>query len=250
VSTQSVKTAVQVIEIISLHQPIGLSDIAKHTGGSKATVLRMLATLREMNWVQQSDTRDATWSLSFHAYAVTARAGLGADLRDIAIGPMNGLQLDTRETVHLCVPDGKALVLVERLDTPHVLRAFLALGTPVPLHASATGLAFLGASADSFVQGVLGGQLEKVSDQTTTDPETVWKLVRQTRERGYAINEEGLSSGITSLGAAIVNSAGTPVGSVSISGPTSRIMPGKYEDFGTAVLRTASEISALLRGNR
>ncbi|WP_411733193.1 IclR family transcriptional regulator [Paeniglutamicibacter sp.] len=249
-STQSVKTAVQVIETISLHQPIGLSDIAKRTGGSKATILRMLATLKEMNWVKQSDTRDATWSLTFHTYAVTARAGLGADLRDIAIGPMNGLQLDTRETVHLCVPDGKAVVLIERLDTPHVLRAFLALGTPVPLHASATGMAFLGASADDFVHDVLGGPLEKVSDQTATDPDAVWKLVRETRERGYAINEEGLSSGITSLGAAIVNSTGAPVGSVSVSGPSSRITPAKYEEYGTAVARTAGEISALMRGSR
>ncbi|GAA1885307.1 hypothetical protein GCM10009715_34400 [Paeniglutamicibacter psychrophenolicus] len=91
----------------------GFSDIAKRTGGSKATVLRMLATLKGVNWVQQSDTRDATWSLGFQAYAVTARAGLGADLRDIAVGPMNGLQLDTRETVHLCVPDGNSLVVVE-----------------------------------------------------------------------------------------------------------------------------------------
>ncbi|MCV9993531.1 IclR family transcriptional regulator [Paeniglutamicibacter sp. ZC-3] len=249
-STQSVKTAIQVIETISLHQPIGLSDIAKRTGGSKATVLRMLATLKEMNWVQQSDTRDAAWSLSFHTYAVTARAGLGVDLRDIAIGPMNGLQLDTRETVHLCVPDGKSLVVIERLDTPHVLRAFLALGTPIPLHASATGLAFLGASADEFVRDVLAGPLEGVSEQTVTDPESVWKLVRETRERGYAINEEGLSSGITSLGAPIVNSAGVPVGSVSISGPSSRIEPAKYEEYGTAVVRTAGEISALLRGSR
>ena len=215
----------QVIETISLHQPIGLSDIAKRTGGSKATVLRMLATLREMNWVQQSDTRDATWSLSFHAYAVTARAGLGVDLRDIAIGPMNGLQLDTRETVHLCVPDGKSLVVIERLDTPHVLRAFLALGTPIPLHASATGLAFLAASADAFVQDVLDDPLEKVSEQTATDPGGVWRLGHEARERGYAINEEGLSSGIASLGAPIMNSAGAPVGCVSISGPSKTSKP-------------------------
>ena len=244
------KSAVQVIELISQYQPIGLSDIAKRLGGSKATILRILTTLREVNWVEQSETRDATWSLSFHAYAVTARAGLGVDLREIAIGPMNGLQLDTRETVHLCVPDGNSLVVIERLDTPHVLRAFLALGTPIPLHASATGLAFLGASTDEFVDGVLARPLEKTAGQTATDPEGVWKLVRQARERGYSINEEGLSDGITSVGAAIVNSAGTPVGCVSISGPSSRIQAAKYEEYGSSVVRTANEISALMRGRR
>ncbi|MFL4477881.1 IclR family transcriptional regulator [Paeniglutamicibacter sp. ORCA_105] len=244
------KSAMQIIEVISEHQPIGLSDIARRTGGSKATVLRMLTTLRDMRWVEQSDMRDATWSLSFHAYAVTARAGLGVDLRDIAIGPMNGLQLDTRETVHLCVPDSNCLVVIERLDTPHVLRAFLALGTPIPLHASATGLAFLGASTDEFVQGVLKGPLEKTSGQTATTPESVWKLVREARERGYSINEEGLSDGITSVGAAIMNSTGAPVGCVSISGPSSRIVSSKYEEYGTAVVRTANEISGLMRGRR
>lgn len=245
-STQSVVTAIKVIETISLHQPIGLSDIAKQLDSSKATVLRMLSTLKELNWVAQSESRDAAWSLTIHAYAVTARASIGANLRDVAIGPMNGLQLDTQETVHLCVPDGDALVVVERLDTPHVLRAFLALGTQIPLHASATGLAFLAASSDAYVHDILGGSLEKVSDQTKTQPSSVWQLIRESRERGYSINEEGLSSGITSVGAAIVSSAGKPLGCVSISGPSSRIVAAKFEDYGTAVATTAREISDLL----
>lgn len=245
-STQSVVTAIKVIETISLHQPIGLSDIAKHLNSSKATVLRMLSTLKGMNWVAQSESKDATWSLTIHAYAVTARASVGANLRDVAIGPMNGLQLDTQETVHFCVPDGDALVVVERLDSPHVLRAFLALGSQIPLHASATGLAFLAASTDAYVHDILGGPLEQISDQTKTQPSSVWKLIRESRERGYSINEGGLSSGITSVGAAVVGSSGKPVGCVSISGPSSRIISAKFEDYGSAVARTAREISDIL----
>ncbi|GAA1885318.1 hypothetical protein GCM10009715_34410 [Paeniglutamicibacter psychrophenolicus] len=118
------------------------------------------------------------------------------------------------------------------------------------MHASATGLAFLGASTVEFVPDVMDGPLGKVGEQTATAPGSMWKLVREARECGYAINEEGPSSGITSLGATIVNSAGSPVGCVSISGPSSRILPAKYEEYGTAMVRTAGEISTLLRGRR
>lgn len=246
-STQSVATAIRVIEAVSAMQPVGLSALARELGQSKATVLRMLATLRELDWVEQGEPPAAAWSLTFHAYAVAARNESGASLRDAAIGPMSDLQLDTTETIHLCVPDGRELVVVERLDTPHVLRAFLALGTRIPLHASGTGLAFLAASGDAFVDEYLAGPLEQRTPQSLATPDAVREALGAVRERGYSINEGGLSDGITSLGAAIVDSSGTPVGSVSISGPASRIVPAKFEEFGEAVAATARAIGGRVR---
>ncbi|AUI51041.1 IclR family transcriptional regulator [Arthrobacter crystallopoietes] len=245
-STQSVVTSIRVIEAISELQPVGLSELARHLSLSKATVLRVLTTLEELGWVAQGAPPTSTWATTFHAYAVVARSGIGTNLRDVALGPMNHLQLDTTETVHLCVPDGESLIVIERLDTPHVLRAFLALGTRIPLNASGTGLAFLAASSDSFVEEYLEGPLEQRTARTHTDQENLWAELRQIRTRGYSINEGGLSDGITSLGAAIVDPLGAPVGSVSISGPSNRIVPEKYEEFGAAVAETAKVIGSQL----
>ncbi|MEB4615377.1 IclR family transcriptional regulator [Leucobacter sp. M11] len=244
-STQSVVTAIRVLETVSEFQPIGLSELARRLEASKATVFRALTTLETLSWVVQGEGGGlgTDWSLTPHAYSVAVRGGAMRSLRDAALGPMSALQLKSTETVHLAVPDGDALVLAERIDTSHALRAFLALGSRVPLHASATGLAFLSASTDRVVERYLGGALERVSPRTITDPERLWDEIRIIRGRGFAINEEGMSEGITSVGAPIVNQSGVPMACVSISGPSSRVTPDRFVTAGEAVRATAKEIA-------
>lgn len=243
-STQSVITAIRVIEAVSELQPVGLSDLARHLDTPKATTLRTLTTLANMRWLQQGGPTGTDWSLTSHAYAVGVRGGAMGTLREAALGPMHQLQLDSTETVHLAIPDGEVLILAERIDTPHALRAFLALGSRIPLHASGTGLAFLSACPDADVETALHRSLDAVTRNTMTDKQAIIAEIEAVRARGYSINVGGLSDGITSLGAPILSLSGRPVGSVSISGPSSRITPDRFTEMGALVQATAHRIGA------
>ncbi|MBO1268572.1 IclR family transcriptional regulator [Arthrobacter cavernae] len=245
-STQSVVTAMRVLEAVSDNQPAGLSELSREVDVPKATVLRMLRTLGELGWVAQSGPQAGKWVLTNHAFAVASRGSSGSLIRDAAMGPMNALQLDTTETVHLAVPDRRFMVVIERLDTPHVLRAFLPLGARLPLHASANGIAYLAAADESYVSEYLAGPLEAETPQTVVDPKALRKVIAETQARGYSINEQGLSTGITSIGVAILGPGQVPAGSISISGPSSRIVPAKFEEYGEAAVGTAREISRAL----
>lgn len=235
--------AIRALEAISTNQPIGLSQLARELTLSKATVLRILSTLREMGWVEQDSAPSAHWSLTFHAYAVAARTGMGLSIRDMAVDPMSALQSATGETIHLCLPDGRNMIVAERVDSSHALRAFMALGTALQMHASGTGLAYLASASDNFIDLYLEQPLEARTKYTLTSPEALKQELQQIRMRGYSINIQGRSEGITSLGAAILNASSSPIASVSISGPTSRITEDRFQDFGQALLATAHEIS-------
>lgn len=245
-STQSVVTAMKILEAVSDNQPAGLSDLSREVDIPKATVLRMLRTLGELGWVAQSEERSGKWVLTNHAFAVASRGSGGSAIREAAMGPLNALQLDTTETVHLAVPDGRFMLVLERLDTPHVLRAFLPLGSRLPMHASATGIAYLAAAPGTYVEDYVSVPLDAVTPQTVVDPALLRTMIAQTRERGYSLNEQGLSTGITSIGVAVVGPGGVPAGSISISGPSSRIVPGKYEEYGEAAVGAARDISRAL----
>ncbi|WP_217131687.1 IclR family transcriptional regulator [Leucobacter chinensis] len=243
-STHSVVTAIKVIEAVSELQPIGLSDLARHLDASKATTLRTLTTLAEMRWLQQGGPTGTDWLLTSHAYAVGVRGGAMGTLREAALGPMHQLQLESTETIHLAIPDGEVLILAERIDTPHALRAFLALGSRIPLHASGTGLAFLSACSDAEIETALSRTLDPVTTQTLTNPAKILAEITAIRNRGYSINVGGLSDGITSLGAPIRSLNGRPIGSVSISGPSSRITPDRFGAMGALVQETALRIGS------
>lgn len=241
--TRSVITALRVLEAVAELQPVGLSELSRVVEVPKATVQRMLMSLEELQWIEKSSTVDTRWSISIHAYAVTSRGSSGSRIRDVSMGPLNSLQLDTAETVHLAVPDGMQMVVIERLDTPHVLRAFLPLGSRLAMHASATGLAFLSSSADSFLDEYLRQPLEALTSNTMGDESEIRREVEAIRRRKYSINPGGLSQGITSLGATIVSRELNPVGSISISGPSSRITSDLFAQYGEAVSEAAHRIS-------
>lgn len=245
-STQSVITAMRVLEAVSDHQPAGLSELSREVDVPKATVLRMLRTLGELGWVAQTEAQAGKWVLTNHAFAVASRGSSGSSIRDAAMGPLNGLQLDTTETVHLAVPDRRFMLVLERLDTPHVLRAFLPLGSRVPMHASATGIAYLAAAEESYVEEYLSVPLDAVTPQTVVDPQLLRRAIADTRVRGFSINEQGLSTGITSIGVAFFGAGQAPAGSISISGPSSRIVRDKFDEYGQAAVGAARDISRAL----
>ena len=243
-STRSVVTAIQILEAVAENQPIGLSELSRVLEVPKATVYRSLVTLEELRWLMQADN---LWSLTIHAYAVASRGSSGTRIRDAAIGPLNTLQLATGETVHLAVPDGREMVVVERLDTAHALRAFLALGSQLPMHASSTGLAYLSAVDDAAFDEYLAGDLEARTHATVLDRDELRRMRVQDRARGYSINEEGLSSGITSLGAPVLDVGGRVAAAISVSGPSSRMTSEHFEDYGARVRDTAITISGALQ---
>jgi IclR family acetate operon transcriptional repressor len=64
------------------------------------------------------------------------------------------------------------------------------------------------------------------------------------RDRGYAIDDEEIEDGIRCVSAPILNLADRAVAAISVSGPSSRITPNRFELIGTTVLKAARELSA------
>jgi IclR family transcriptional regulator, acetate operon repressor len=64
------------------------------------------------------------------------------------------------------------------------------------------------------------------------------------RDRGYAIDDEEIEDGIRCVSAPILNPANRAVAAISVSGPSSRIAPNRFELIGRAVLKAAREVSA------
>ena len=248
-ATESVMSAFRVLEAVAEAQPVGLSELARTVNLPKSTVQRVLLTLQEVGWLRPTETSPTRWQLTYRVVAVVGHAGGGESLREIALPVMNELQLATTETIHLTAPDGDSLVLVERLDTSHRLRAFLPLGERIALHASATGLAYLSACSQKYLDDYLAGPLPAQTPDTLTDPARIRAVVDDVRERGYSMNVGGLSLGISSLGAPFLGASGV-VAALSVSGPSSRITEDRFEELGTQVRDAAARISRGLRGER
>jgi len=241
----SVKTALRVLEAVAAHQPAGLSDLTRRLGLPKSTVQRCLATLHEAGWIRPGGHELTRWVLTGRAFSVGSQVANTRNLREVALPALSALQAHTLETIHLMVPDGTEMVLIERLDSAYELRTFKPLGSRAPLHATSNGKSVLAYLPPEEAEEYLAAHLKPVTSHTLTDPATLRRQLAEIRARGYAINEEELHDGVTSIGTAIV-ADGRPVASLSISGPSTRITPDTYEDYGTRATAAAHQIALAL----
>ncbi|WP_037821011.1 IclR family transcriptional regulator [Streptomyces sp. NRRL B-3229] len=242
---RSVTTALRVLEAVAVSQPVGLSALTRSLGLPKTTVQRSLATLAETGWIEQ-DSDTGRWQVGVRAFVVGSAVGARGGLRPAALPTMRNLCAEVGETVHLMVPADREVVLVERVDSPHPVRAVAPLGSRGPLHATSNGKAVLAAWPQSEVDTYIADGLPSVTRHTITDPDRLRAELGHVGEAGYAICREEVEEGVVSVGAAIRPRRGRPIASLSISGPKSRMSPELLAPYGEKVRLAAEAIAIAL----
>ena len=112
-----------VCEAVSVHQPIGVRELAREIDMPKSTVQRALETLHAAGWLVRSE--GGRWSLSLRCALIGGRAGQAAALRDLARPAMERLREITDESVRLWGHDGDRIVLLENLESRQTVRSVL-----------------------------------------------------------------------------------------------------------------------------
>lgn len=245
----SVLIAFKILEVIAQTRDIGVSELARRLGMPKSTTHRYLTTLGSVGWLEVVDRGQPRWKLGTQAVSLGLRAADGLRLRDVILPIMSQLREATGETVLLSVPDERAALLVERLDSLKALRPFIRLGELMPYHASAAGLALLAGFPRDHAEGILS----QISDDSYTsntilDRTELRNELDAIRQRNYSINLERWTDGISGVGSAITDAHGNPVAAVSIAVPSVRLNDqSKASDLGLQLVESTQQIQGLLR---
>lgn len=247
---QSVLNALRVLEEVAARQPVGVADLARAVESPKSTVQRALLTLHTAGWIRPAAGTPTRWMVSTKALHVGRRATGELGLRDIAVPVMEELRRETDETVHLAVPEGGNIVLIERLETSKPVRIILPLGQNLPAHASANGKAVLAASSDETAERHIADGLTRFTEASIIDPGRLRAELAEIRLRGYATNAGEWRPDVSAVAAAVLGDAGLPVASISINVPTSRMTEDSRATFGASLREAAKTVSEALRRTR
>ncbi|TCL76273.1 IclR family transcriptional regulator [Hydrogenispora ethanolica] len=244
----TVQKALRALQIISDHcrdsgrYGLNLKEIAEAAGFDPATTYRYLQSLEEYGLIQKDDKNRYKLGLKIvELYHVFDNSN---ELRQIAYDHMVVLSKETQETVFLGVLDGLEVSYIERVDSPLPVRPFTQIGGRNRLYSTGLGKALLAFAEPDVQAAVLGGELERMTETTITDPEKLAIEMRKTVERGFSIDNMENEEQIRCVGAPIHNSAGKLCGALSISGPGFRVSIDRLlTDLGPKVKATAEQIS-------
>ena len=141
-----------------------------------------------------------------------------SELRLAAVDELKRLRDLTGETVHLAVPNGTSMVYIEKLESPSAVRMASRIGTSVSLHSTAVGKAYLAALDDAALKPLLKDlPMPRYTANTPVSPAQLRTLIREARERGWAVDNEENEPGIYCFGAVIRGAGGAPVAAISVS---------------------------------
>lgn len=231
--------------IAGLPHEAGLSELARLSGLDKATTRRFLVQLERFGFLEQDDQS--------RKYRIGAAPLRLAQIREArlpllqhGVPMLRRLAASCGETVHMSEFTAGRLSTIHAEESFRAHRVTVKVGTLLPLHASASGLAYLAFSPDMLIEDYLSRPLERFTPHTVVEKEALRALLEETRRLGYSVNRQGLEGGMISVAAPILAPHKPPVGAVAIAAPLVRVDDRSILALGVSVVETAAALSQAL----
>ena len=222
-----------VLESIARHQPVGVSTLARELSTDKSAVQRAIMTLADSGWIHPAAGTPTRWQLTAHVLAVAHMGHSGNDLRHRARGTLESLRDECGETVLLIVQDMLGFVVIEAIESRHMLRTVPHIGMAVPIRGSASARAMMPYMTEERQIQLLGHP---------PDAELLEEFA-VTRKRGFSVSDGEVSTGATTIAAPILEVDGRPSAAVAVSAPSNRLPASAHVKIGAMVSKAARKLS-------
>jgi len=240
--TQSIERAAHVLRIIASRNSSGLRlvDISKQAKLERPTAHRILKCLSVEGLVRQSpETR--RYFLGHLIFELGLAASSSFNLRDICRPSLLRLAEKSGDTVFLSIRSGADSVCIDRVAGAFPIKTFtLDIGTRRPLGVGAGGLALLMTLPVQAQQDLVSANALRLPAYNNLTVPAVMKLLKRSRELGFALNDAQVTPGSTSLGLPVRSRSGEPVLAISIGAISSRMTRERQKELA-AMIRTELE---------
>ena len=244
-----------ILELLADQGPMQLMDIAAAEELNKTTAFRVLRSLMYLGYVRQ-DPSDGRYSLTFRILGLADKVRDQTDMIGILHPYLEELSGQIRETIHLVMledpfsPDlDTEVTYVDKVESPYnAVRMVSRVGGRIPLYCSGVGKALLADMTDDQIRRVWEhSRIEKITDYTITDQESLLQVIGQIRKDGFAMDNEENELGVRCVAAALPPVPGQGRFAISISAPAARMDDVRIRELSKSLLAMKKKIIEELR---
>jgi IclR family acetate operon transcriptional repressor len=224
---------------------LGVTEIAKSIGLSKAVVHRTLTTLVSKRFVSVDPTT-RRYRIGPAVLALGAAYSSRIDVRRMALPYLHELCEATDETATLSVRHEWTRNYVEQITPAREVKMTVQIGASFPLHAGGSSKAFLAFLPEDEIEKYLKDSgLSALTEHTITNPHALRRELSRIRELGYATSDGERQPGSVSVAAPIFDQSGQVAAVMSVCGPAER-MRDERDQCAKMLLKAAGELSSEL----
>ena len=216
----------------------------------KSATHRLLSTLVDLDWAEQ-DCGTGFYRLTMRLAVLGQRFYVASGVPEICQPLLDRLARDSREFVRLAVVDGAGLVWIAHAQGARGGLVYQPSETTsrVPLYATASGKAWLATLPSEMAVGhVMKNDgfehADRYGPNAIRSIEALLRDLRATARRGYGVAQNEAEPGVTAVAAAVRSGpGGDAVGTVSIAGPTARVIESRVRELASMVMQCATDLS-------
>lgn len=240
---QTLSNAIDVLYIFETeHEPLTISELVKKTNLNRTTLYRILSTLRSKGLIEM-DPNSGKYRLGIKIVQLSSLVLQRLGIREVARPYLESLQEKVNETIHLCVLNDKKVIFIDKLEVAEAIFMGSYIGWAAPLYCTATGKLLLGSQNKDYIDEYLKTEtFKQYTSKTLIEPKSLQEDLERIKTCGYSIDDEEMVEGLTCYAAPIVDNEGVILASISVSGPTSRMISVK-EKLIPELLDSSKQIS-------
>lgn len=242
-SIQSVAVAFEILDALSRSpEPVGVTELARRLGQTKARVHRHLANLRTLGFVSQ-DASSERYQVGWKIYRLGMSVAENFGLRRIVHPHLVRLSADTQQTAILGMAANADVIVVDSVQSNNQIVITVRPGAVIPAPSSALGRVLLAFAPDDTRATALAAPISALTERTIVDRQALERHLHDIRRQWYAVAVAERLTGIAALAAPVFDDHHQVVAAVGLIGSQSDITSPPAPHLVAQVQRTAADIS-------
>lgn len=237
---EAVQISCDILEaLLDLDEP-GVTELANHLGYSKGTIHGHLSTLYENEFVIKNNG-SYQLSLRFMDFSEQIKDEIG--IYDIAKKETEKLAERSGEFAQFMVEEHGWGVYLHKAMGENAVKSASYTGHRKHLHCTAVGKAILSQLPKSRVQEIIARHgLPQYTEKTITEPDALYDELKIIRDQGLAYDNNEILPGLRCIATPVKSADDELLGSISISGPSSRMRGEFFKEKAPEMLKDAANV--------
>lgn len=222
---------------------LSAQDLSDRLGLPLSSVYKYLEVLLKKGFLAKAPD-SKKYILGLSVFSMLNVCIVGKSLMDIALPKMEQLRDLTDETVFLTVLNGWEGMCIEKVESKRLIKIGMTRGGRKPLYAGADGKVVLAYQDAAFIESFLEEvPLERHTESTVTDKETLKAQLDEIREQGVSYTDSELDDGAVALATPIFDHKKKLAGSLAVAGPKGRMSDEQVAEWSEVMKQISLDIS-------
>ena len=239
--SKSILKTLSILEQYSKADELGIKELSESTGIPASTVQRIVNTLVMKQYLVQNP-HTLKYQLGIAFFNISSRYSNSRDWVEVAKAHMEEQVEKTQETVNLAILQGKSVIYLTKVDSPHILRPNFTVGTAYPALNTALGRCLLAYQPWDKVERMI-----RLQPNFNKDINEFHEMLEEVERNGYATEDEEFQPGLFCIAAPVWDANDRVVAAISTSIPKIRLNESNKETIIGMMQSTASQISLDLK---